>query len=55
MTDYEAKFYAEGKNINRCVATMEPWEEPEEEERPKRRTKRVNKRKAFSLPFASSR
>ena len=28
MTDYEAKFYAEGKNINRCVATMEPWEEP---------------------------
>ena len=26
MTDYEAKFYAEGKNINRCVATMEPWE-----------------------------
>ena len=28
MTDYEAKFYAEGKNINRCVATMQPWEEP---------------------------
>ena len=26
MTDYESKFYAEGKNINRCVATMEPWE-----------------------------
>jgi len=26
MTDYEAKFYAEGKNINRCVATMDPWE-----------------------------
>ena len=26
MTDYEAKFYSEGKNINRCVATMEPWE-----------------------------
>ena len=23
MTDYEAKFFAEGKNINRCVATME--------------------------------
>jgi len=31
MTDYEAKFYAEGKNINLCVATMQPWEEPEEE------------------------
>ena len=31
MTDYEAKFYAEGKNINRCVATMQPWEEPAEE------------------------
>ena len=31
MTDYEAKFYAEGKNINRCVATMVPWTEPEEE------------------------
>ena len=29
MTDYEAKFYAEGKNINRCVATMVDWEEPE--------------------------
>ncbi len=28
MTDYEAKFYAEGKNINRCVATMEPWTPP---------------------------
>ena len=35
MTDYEAKFYAEGKNINRCVATMQPWEEPEEEDTPK--------------------
>ena len=34
MTDYEAKFYAEGKNINRCVATMQPWEEPEEEDKP---------------------
>ena len=34
MTDYEAKFYAEGKNINRCVATMQPWEEPEEEDAP---------------------
>ena len=33
MTDYEAKFYAEGKNINRCVATMQPWEEPAEEEK----------------------
>ena len=30
MTDYEAKFFAEGKNINRCVATMEPWEEQQE-------------------------
>ncbi|MBQ0038673.1 MAG: tRNA (guanosine(46)-N7)-methyltransferase TrmB [Clostridiales bacterium] len=30
MTDYEAKFYAEGKNINRCVATMVDWTEPEE-------------------------
>lgn len=28
MTDYEAKFYELGKNINRCVATMVPWEEP---------------------------
>ncbi len=28
MTDYEAKFYGEGKNINRCVATMVDWEEP---------------------------
>ena len=31
MTDYEAKFYELGKNINRCVATMEPWTELEEE------------------------
>ena len=30
MTDYEAKFYGEGKNINRCVATMADWVEPEE-------------------------
>lgn len=30
MTDYEAKFYGLGKNINRCVATMVPWEEPQE-------------------------
>ncbi len=27
MTDYEAKFYGEGKNINRCVATMVDYEE----------------------------
>ena len=27
MTDYEAKFYEQGMNINRLVATMEPWEE----------------------------
>ena len=32
MTDYEAKFYGEGKNINRCVATMVDWTEPEETE-----------------------
>ena len=29
MTDYERKFFSEGKNINRCVASMVPWEEPE--------------------------
>lgn len=29
MTDYEAKFHALGKSINRCVATMVPWTEPE--------------------------
>ena len=28
MTDYEAKFYELGQPINRCVATMVPWEEP---------------------------
>ena len=28
MTDYEAKFYGLGKNINRCVATMADWAEP---------------------------
>ena len=33
MTDYERKFFSEGKNINRCVATMQPWEEPAEEEK----------------------
>ncbi len=32
MTDYEAKFYDLGKNINRCVATMVDWTEPETEE-----------------------
>ncbi len=31
MTDYEAKFYGEGKNINRCVATMVEWTEPAED------------------------
>ncbi len=31
MTDYEAKFYGEGKNINRCVATMVEWTEPVED------------------------
>ena len=31
MTDYERKFYEEGLNINRCVATMVPWEEPKQE------------------------
>lgn len=31
MTDYERKFYLSGKNINRCVAKMEPWEAPVEE------------------------
>lgn len=30
MTDYEAKFHALGKNINRCVATMIPWTEPKD-------------------------
>ena len=29
MTDYEHKFHELGKNINRCVAVMQPWE-PEE-------------------------
>ena len=28
MTDYEAKFHELGQPINRCVATMVPWEEP---------------------------
>ncbi len=30
MTDYEAKFYAEGVPIHRLVATMAPWTEPAE-------------------------
>lgn len=34
MTDYEAKFYGLGKNINRCVATMVPWEEPAADQQP---------------------
>ena len=29
MTDYERKFFSEGKSINRCVATMVDWTEPE--------------------------
>ena len=32
MTDYEAKFYQQGVTINRCVATMVPWEAPAEAE-----------------------
>ena len=32
MTDYEAKFYAEGKSINRLVATMVDWTERSEDE-----------------------
>ena len=32
MTDYEAKFYAEGVPIHRLVATMTPWTDPEEAE-----------------------
>lgn len=31
MTDYEAKFYAEGLPINRCVGTKVPWEAPKDE------------------------
>jgi tRNA (guanine-N7-)-methyltransferase len=33
MTDYEEKFYGQGKPICRLVGTMEPWEEPEAPER----------------------
>ena len=29
MTDYEAKFHAEGIPIHRCVAVKEPWTPPE--------------------------
>ena len=29
MTDFERKFFSEGKSINRCVATMVDWTEPE--------------------------
>lgn len=32
MTDYEAKFREQGIPINRCVATMVPWEEPKAED-----------------------
>ena len=31
MTDYEAKFYAEGIHINRCVGTKIQWTAPETE------------------------
>ena len=37
MTDYEKKFYDEGKSINRCVATMVDWvdwTDPEEDDVP---------------------
>lgn len=34
MTDYEQKFYNEGKSINRCVATMVDWQEPEDGDTP---------------------
>lgn len=30
MTDYEAKFYAEGITINRCVGTKVAWSQPAE-------------------------
>ena len=33
MTDYEQKFHELGKNINRCVAVMQPWEPEEETEK----------------------
>ena len=34
MTDYEKKFYDEGKSINRCVAAMVDWTDPEEDAAP---------------------
>lgn len=34
MTDYERKFYGEGKSINRCVATMVEWTDSEIEDVP---------------------
>ena len=34
MTDYEKKFYDEGKSINRCVAAMVDWTDPEEDDAP---------------------
>ena len=33
MTDYEAKFYAEGITINRCVGTKVEWTAPAEEKK----------------------
>ena len=33
MTDYEQKFHELGKNINRCVAVMQPWKPEEETEK----------------------
>ena len=30
MTDYEAKFYAEGIPIHRCVGMKTPWDPPAE-------------------------
>ena len=36
MTDYEAKFYQQGVTINRCVATMVPWEAPAQPEEPEK-------------------
>lgn len=33
MTDYEEKFYAQGKPICRLVGTMGPWEEPQAQAR----------------------
>ena len=30
MTDYEEKFYRQGKPICRCVGTMVPWEAPQD-------------------------